>query len=85
MRAVFSPGNGEVEVYELLIPESWAGRKLGELLCTVESCLPVALTRTGRSSLPTQDTVVETGDVVAISATADGIACLRNALAGKEV
>ena len=84
MRAVFSPGNGEVEIYELIIPESWTGRKLGELLCGVESCLPVALTRTGRSSLPTQETILETGDVISISATAQGIACLRNALTGKE-
>ena len=84
MRAVFSPGNGEVEVYELFIPESWSGRKLSELLGGVESCLPVALTRTGRSSLPAQETALETGDVITISATAQGIARLHNVLAGKE-
>lgn len=84
MRTVLSPGNGEVEVYELTIPEKCSGHKLGELLRAVESCIPVALTRAGRSSLPAQETILETGDLVAISATAEGIACLRNVLAGKE-
>ncbi|KAF0108675.1 MAG: Trk system potassium uptake protein trkA (K(+)-uptake protein trkA) [Anaerolineaceae bacterium] len=84
-RAVFSPGNGEVEVYEMIVPENWAGRKLGELLGGMgDACLPVALTRAGRSSLPTPETALETGDMLAVSTTAQGIACLRNALAGKE-
>jgi trk system potassium uptake protein TrkA len=84
MRVVFSPGNGEVEVYELIIPERWSGRKLADLLHGAESCLPVSLTRTGRSSLPVQETILETGDVIAISATAEGIVQLRNVLTGKE-
>jgi len=83
-RAVFSPGNGEVGVYELSVPQNWAGHTLGELLCGAEACLPVALTRTGRSSLPVLETALETGDVIVISATAKGIACLRNEIAGKE-
>lgn len=83
-RAVFSPGNGEVEVYELVIPENWSGRQLGELMSEMEACLPVALTRAGRSSLPSPDAVLEMGDLIAVSATAPGIVCLRNVLSGKE-
>lgn len=80
MRTVFSAGNGEVEVYELIIPEVWNGRTLGELLGKTEQCLPVALTRAGRSTLPGPDALLETGDIVDISATARGITALRACL-----
>src|SRR5215510_12479772 len=58
-KAVYSAGNGEVEVYEILIPENWAGRTLGDLLDPVKQCYPVALSRAGRSSLPEKDTKLE--------------------------
>jgi trk system potassium uptake protein TrkA len=83
-RSVFSPGNGEVEVYELNIPDTWSGRELSELFNKSNECLPVALTRAGRSFLPDQVTMLEAGDVLAISATSDGIVSLRNILMGKE-
>lgn len=81
---VFSAGNGEVEIYELAVPQSWNGRTLGNLLGESGQCLPAALTRAGRSSLPATDTVLETGDLLALSATVDGIAELRTRLTGKE-
>ena len=31
LRTVFSAGNGEVEVYEMIVPAAWDGRRLGEL------------------------------------------------------
>jgi len=80
---VFSAGNGEVEIYEIVVPEKWNGRKLGEML-KAEQCLPVALTRAERSSLPIGEVVLQTGDVLDVSATAQGIAVLRACLAGKE-
>src|ERR1041384_4517826 len=42
-KAVYSPGNGEVEVYEIVIPDTWEGHTLGELLENVKHCYPVAL------------------------------------------
>ena len=81
---VFSAGNGEVEVYELIIPDHWTGRKLGDLLAISETCLPVALTRAGRSALPAQDMLLEAGDVVDVSTTDKGIVELRTHLFGKE-
>ena len=84
VHTVFSAGNGEVEVYELMVPENWNGKELGELLAKAGPCLPVALTRAGRSSLPSADTVLETGDVLNISTTNTGMAALRASLAGKE-
>ncbi|MCJ7583740.1 MAG: TrkA family potassium uptake protein [Anaerolineales bacterium] len=84
VHTVFSAGNGEVEVYELAVSENWNGRKLGELLGKAAQCLPVALTRSGRSSLPAADTMLETGDVLIFSTTKIGIATLRANLTGKE-
>jgi Trk K+ transport system NAD-binding subunit len=73
-----------VEVYELNIPDTWSGRELSELFNKSNECLPVALTRAGRSFLPDQVTMLEAGDVLAISATSDGIVSLRNILMGTE-
>jgi len=84
VHTVFSAGNGEVEVYEMVVPENWNGRKLGELLGQAGPCLPVALTRAGSSSLPSADTGLEAGDVLDVSTTAKGIAALRACLSGKE-
>jgi trk system potassium uptake protein TrkA len=74
--AVFSSGNGEVEVYEFTVPATWEGRTIGELLIPGQ-CLPVALVRAGRAMLPTMETQVQFGDVVDVSATEQGITALR--------
>ena len=76
-RAVFSAGNGEVEVYELAVPEEWDGRAWGELSAGLEGFLPVALTRGGRALLPTAETRLEHGDLFNVSATFEGIKTLR--------
>jgi trk system potassium uptake protein TrkA len=81
---VYSAGGGEVKLVELIVPQNWNGSKLGELLGSTGKILPVALTRTGRSSLPTADTVLETGDLLNVSATEDGLTTLQSSLAGKE-
>ena len=50
-RSVFSAGNGEVEVYEVHVPTEWSGRTLQDLVPS-EGCVPVAVTRAGRATLP---------------------------------
>lgn len=80
-RAVFSAGNGEVEIYELLIPPAWDGRTLGELLSASGDCLPVALTRAGRAVIPGPEMRLKSGDLLNVSATLDGIRSLRARLA----
>ena len=55
LRTVFSAGNGEVEVYEIIVPAAWHGRRLGEIV-NHSGCLPIALTRAGKAVLPTADT-----------------------------
>ena len=79
MRTVFSAGNGEVEVYEILVPDSWSGKTLEEIICDYE-CQLVALTRAGKANLPTPQQKLESGDILHVSATYDGIVKIREHL-----
>jgi trk system potassium uptake protein TrkA len=82
-RMVYSAGNGEVEVYEVRIPEKWNGRTLGELLDPLDQCYPVALSRAGRSSLPERSAKLQTGDMLNVSSTFEGIGALTELLSNK--
>lgn len=77
VRTVFSAGNGEVEVYEVAVPEDWNGHTIDELTST-NNCIPVSITRAGRAMLPNPQMVLETGDVIHVSATLEGVEALRN-------
>jgi trk system potassium uptake protein len=79
IRTIFSAGNGEVELYEVVITDQWDGKTFNELI-DCEDCLPVSLTRAGRATIPNRETKVCTGDVVLISATFEGIEGLRRRL-----
>jgi trk system potassium uptake protein TrkA len=79
-RALFSAGNGEVEVYELEVPAAWAGRTLDELISGTAS-IAVAVTRGGRAELPEASTLLRDGDLLLVSARVDGIEELRRRLA----
>lgn len=84
-RTIFSAGNGEVEIYEMMISPAWDEKPLGELLRDNPDCLPVALTRAGRALLPNTETVLQAGDLLNVSATFAGIKSLRSQLvSGKE-
>jgi len=76
-RTVYSAGNGEVEIYEVVIPESWNGRTWNELCTGNQGTLPVALTRAGRAILPDLATKLQTGDLLNVSATFEGFQALR--------
>jgi trk system potassium uptake protein TrkA len=75
-RMVYSAGNGEVEVYEVQIPTPWNGRTVGELLQPLKDCYPVALSRAGRSFLPDAGMQLQTGDMLNVSSTFEGIGAL---------
>lgn len=79
-KMVYSTGNGEVEVYEVRIPEGWNGRTLGELMRPLNDCIPVALSRAGRSSLPDMTATLQTGDLLNVSSTFEGIGALTGRL-----
>lgn len=84
-RSVFSAGNGEVELYEMLIPPAWDGKIIGDLLRDNPNCLPVALTRAGHALLPNSETILHTSDVINVSATFDGIQAIRSRIdSGRE-
>jgi len=82
-KMVYSAGNGEVEIYEVIIPEAWNGRTLSELLGPLKQCYPVALTRAGRSSLPETGALLQSGDLLNVSTTFEGIGGLTARLAKK--
>lgn len=82
--AVFSAGNGEVEIYEASVPEAWSGRTIGELI-GVEACIPVSVTRAGRAILPSNNMALQSGDVLHISATQKGMEGLRKRLHSADV
>lgn len=79
IRTVFSAGNGEIEIYELSIPEVWHERPLNELLPDHE-CRVVSVTRAGRAFLPNPGTNLELGDILLVSASSNGIQSLKHAL-----
>ena len=82
-KVVYSPGNGEVEIYEVLIPEEWNNRTLGELLDKLNGCYPVALSRAGRAFLPESNTMLQEGDLLNVSSTFEGIGALTARLSKK--
>ena len=75
IRTVFSAGNGEVEIYEVTVPKTWDGQPLTKLI-ECPDCMIVALTRSGKAFLPDSDDKLQTGDVIDLSATLDGIEAL---------
>lgn len=82
LRAVFSAGAGEVQLYELSVPAAWAGRTLGELTAG-QPCALAAHTRGGRAQLPRPELRLEAGDCVHVSAGAPGLEALRARLRGE--
>jgi len=78
-RTLFSAGSGEVQIYELIVPEGWQGRSLRDLLSDVQ-CVAVALVRGGQAALPVAEMKLETGDLLYLSATAEGMEVLRSRL-----
>ena len=71
-----SAGNGEVEICDLTVPSSWAGKTAQEL-AAVGPCIVAAITRAGRGLLPRPDMALEAGDLVHVSTTPDGMNALR--------
>lgn len=82
-KMVYSAGNGEVEVYEIRIPDEWDGRILGDLIGPLKDCIPVAISRAGRSSLPDTSTTLQAGDLLNVSSTFEGIGALTGRLSKK--
>jgi trk system potassium uptake protein len=80
LRAVYSAGNGEVEVYQIIVYPEWNGSPIGKLLHNNQECIPVALTRAGKAILPDKDAIMQTGDILHVSATFAGVSMIRDLL-----
>jgi trk system potassium uptake protein len=76
VRAVMSAGNGEVEVFEVVVPVTCSGRTLGDLLADC-ALTPVAVTRTGRARVPSAEVVLEAGDTILVGGTLAGAQALQ--------
>ena len=79
-RAVFSAGNGEVELYEVNITTKQDGVTILALLDGCKDIVCSALTRAGRAELPTPETTLKSGDILTVSATLEGVQSLRKKL-----
>lgn len=83
VRTVYSAGNGEVEVYEITVPDVWNGKMLNNCFSSNE-CIPVSITRAGRAVLPTPQSILETGDIIHFSATMAGAQTMKNQIVSAE-
>ena len=80
-RTVFSAGNGEVELYEMYIPENWNERTVSTLLDGCKNKIVVAaLTRAGRAELTSPESILKSGDILTVSATLEGVTALHERL-----
>ena len=82
LRPVFSAGNGEIELYELDVPESWEGRPLSELLEGL-SCTVISVTHGGRALPPSPASILHGSDLIHVGASLDGASALRGRLYGE--
>jgi trk system potassium uptake protein TrkA len=75
--AVFSAGNGEVELYEIPIPKNWNEHTVSSLLDGCKNKIVVAaLTRAGRAELTSPESILKSGDILTVSATLEGVTAL---------
>jgi trk system potassium uptake protein TrkA len=80
IRAVYSAGNGEVEIYELTLPVGWDRKLVADLSLSEGCCILASITRAGRSFIPRQDDELLVGDRLHLSSTFEGIEDLRKRL-----
>jgi trk system potassium uptake protein TrkA len=76
LHSIFSAGNGEVAIYEFSVPEPWHAKQLSDLI-PCDDCVVISLTRAGKAILPSKDVKIISGDIVHVSATAQGAEDLR--------
>ena len=79
LQSVYSAGNGEVHLYELIIPEGLAGRTIDALLPMGEATIG-GLTRAGRARLPKTSETLEAQDILLVTATSQGATALQKLL-----
>lgn len=79
MQLAFVSGNGEMGVYELIIPDDLSDRPLTTILPNRE-CAIVGLIRDGKAILPDLQDTIKKGDRILVSATKQGADAVRQHL-----
>ena len=69
--SVFSSEDGQVKIYEFLLPDSWSGKTVREFTQSDEVNL-AAISRNGKSMIPAAETKLVSGDLLYVSATRSG-------------
>jgi trk system potassium uptake protein TrkA len=70
---------GEVQYYEMKVPDQWTGHPLSDFLPDGKAT-PAIILRNNISLLPTLATIVEAGDVLQLSASTEGANALRTTI-----
>ena len=83
LQSIYSLGHGEVQIYEIIVPEAWSGRKISELV-PAENAIPISIVRGGRACLPDRETVLQAHDLLQVSATPEVATHLRSFIHMKE-
>jgi trk system potassium uptake protein TrkA len=81
---VWSSGNGMVDIYEFVVPESHQGQLLYELLPD-EACIVVAFTRGGKVMTSAHEIPLQSGDIIYLSPTPEGRETLRHWLTSQQM
>lgn len=81
---VFSAGNGEVEVYQLMVPQVLDGAPVSSL-GDLQEAMIISITRVGAAYFPSPDFKLKKDDLLHISATFNGIRSLQAKLQQEEV
>ncbi len=85
IHTIFSAGNGEIEIYEVIVSLAWDGRTVQSLLEGISPIMAVTLTHAGNASIPTLETTLHNNDVLTVAASLQAIETLHTRLkAGKE-
>lgn len=79
VRTVYSTGNGEIDIYEITVPDDFAEVKATELAVPGQAMI-ISVTRAGRAELPENGITVRGGDLISVSATSEGIELLLKKL-----
>ena len=79
MRPLISLGNGEVNLYEVVVPPHWQGQPVQSLF-PADKMRVVALSRAGHALLPAPEFALQAGDVVHFSTIPAHLAALQRQL-----
>ncbi len=79
INTLHTAGDGNVVLFEFIVPEAWDGKEFGSLV-PPESCTLVSITHAGTATRADRTTALVAGDAVVVSATKGGVGVFRQLL-----